>query len=59
MEKCEKCGQYKRDVFRRAEHGKIVCSKCHREILRSRSPSRLVRRPQHLDQNKESPSEEN
>jgi transcription initiation factor TFIIIB Brf1 subunit/transcription initiation factor TFIIB len=58
MEKCEKCGKRKRDVFRRAEHGKMVCSKCHQEILRSGSPTGLVRRPQYFHQKKESPSSE-
>ena len=58
MEECEKCGQRKRDVFRRAEHGKMVCNKCHWEIMRSGSPTGLVRRPPHLYQNKESPSSE-
>jgi late competence protein required for DNA uptake (superfamily II DNA/RNA helicase) len=58
MEKCEKCGKRKRDVFRRAEHGKMMCSKCHQEVMRSGSPSRLVRRPQHSYQNKEPPSQD-
>lgn len=45
MQKCEGCGHYKRDAFRRAEHGKVVCSDCHQKILRSDSPTGLVRRP--------------
>ena len=42
MEKCEKCGERKRDVYRRAEHGKCVCSRCHWEIMRGNSPTGLV-----------------
>ena len=44
MEKCEKCGKYKRDVFRRAEHGKRLCGKCHHDLLRQHSPTGLVPR---------------
>ena len=48
MARCEKCREYKRDVFRRAEHGKVVCGQCHYEIMRSDSPTWLVRVPAHL-----------
>ena len=58
MEKCERCEKEKRDVFRRAEHGKVVCTECHQEIMRSGSQSGLVRIPRHLYQDKESPSSE-
>ena len=39
---CEKCGKEKRDVFRRAEHGKRVCGECHAEIMRGDSPTGYV-----------------
>lgn len=44
MQKCEKCGKRKRDVFRRAEHGWRVCGKCHRDILRGGCQTGLVPR---------------
>lgn len=46
--KCEKCEEHKRDVFRRAEHGKAVCNRCHREIMRDSSPTNLVKVPAYL-----------
>ena len=58
MEKCEECGKRKRDVFRRAEHGKVVCNKCHQKIMRKDSPTGIFRLPRHLYQNKETPSSE-
>lgn len=44
MQKCEGCGEYKRDAFRRAEHGKVLCGECHYELLRNDSPTGLVPR---------------
>ncbi len=58
MEECEKCEKRKRDVFRRAEHGRVVCNKCHQEIMRKDSPTGIFRFPRHLYQSKEPPSSE-
>jgi ribosomal protein L37AE/L43A len=58
MEKCERCEKIKRDVFRRAEHGLVVCTQCHQEIMRSGSQSGLVRIPRDLYKGEESPSSE-
>ena len=43
-EKCEECDLHGRDVFRRAEHGKVVCSGCHHDIMRTNTPSKFFRR---------------
>lgn len=42
-QRCEKCGEFKLSVYRRAEHGQVVCDGCHRDILRGDSPTGLVR----------------
>lgn len=42
---CERCNQRKRGVYRRAEHGRLVCGGCHEAILLELRPSRLVPRP--------------
>lgn len=42
--KCERCGEYKKDVFRRADHGGTVCSDCDVAIVSAARPSKYVRR---------------
>lgn len=45
---CERCGQRKRGVYRRAEHGRHVCADCHEAILVELRPSRFVPRPKNF-----------
>ena len=48
MRVCERCGKRKRAVYRRAEHGRFVCSGCHSALMVELRPSRYVPRPQNL-----------
>jgi len=49
VEKCEVCNEYKRDAFRRAEHGRVVCNECHHELMRRDTPTGLVVVPCYLN----------
>jgi hypothetical protein len=39
---CVECHRFKEDVYRRPDHGGIVCSSCNHDIMRRNDPTNLV-----------------
>jgi len=47
-QQCEDCREYKKDVFRRADIPRLLCSECYAKALASNRPSRYMFVPSHL-----------
>jgi len=41
-QQCKDCGEYKKDVFRRADIPRLLCSDCYVKALASDRPSRYL-----------------
>jgi hypothetical protein len=47
-QQCEDCREYKKDVFRRADIPRLLCSECYAQALASNRPSRYMFVPSYL-----------
>ncbi|MDH4137363.1 MAG: FHA domain-containing protein, partial [Anaerolineae bacterium] len=41
-QQCEDCKEYKKDVFRRADISRLLCSDCYAKVLASNRPSKYM-----------------